>query len=110
MSRLGDLRDKLAKGNLTRVEFLIVNDQDAYSRAMYWELKRRVAEGIPVYQQSPLQPNVWDTLQGDKDDVLVYDRYGQTPSHQSHPFSQPGAELRDRLVKVSTRKKARPRK
>lgn len=76
--RLGDLRDKLVRGNLTGVAFLIVNEQDAHSRAMYWEMKRRTSEGIPVYQQSPLQSNVWDTLQGDKDDFLVYDRYSQT--------------------------------
>lgn len=72
---MGDLRDKLARGNLTSVAFLIVNEQDAFSRAMYWELKKRTAEGIPVYQQGPLQDDVWDTLQGDKDDFLVYDRY-----------------------------------
>lgn len=74
---MGDLRDKLAHGNLTDVAFLIVNEQDAQSRAMYWELKRRVAKGIPVYQQSPLQNNVWEILDGDKDDFFVYDRYEQ---------------------------------
>ncbi len=73
--RLGDLRKKLALGKLTNISFLVVNEQDAQSRAMYWELKRRTAEGIPVYQQSPLQNNIWDILEGDKDDFLVYDRY-----------------------------------
>ncbi len=74
--RLGNLRDKLALGKLTNISFLVVNEQDAQSRALYWELKRRTAEGIPVYQQSPLQNDVWDILEGDKDDFLVYDRYG----------------------------------
>ncbi|KAI7809586.1 Selenoprotein P [Triplophysa rosa] len=74
---LGDLRDKLAHGNVTDVAFMIVNEQDAQSRAMYWELKRRVAQGIPVYQQSPLQNDVWEILDGDKDDFFVYDRYEQ---------------------------------
>ncbi|KAI5616915.1 selenoprotein Pb precursor [Silurus asotus] len=86
-SKLGGLRDKLAKGNLTHVAFMIVNEQDAHSRAMYWQLKRRAAEGIPVYQQSPLQDDVWDTLQGDKDDVLVYDRCGRLTFHIMLPFS-----------------------
>lgn len=54
---------------------------------MYWELKRRAAEGISVYQQSPLQPDVWDTLQGDKDDFLVYDRCGRLTFHIMLPFS-----------------------
>lgn len=54
---------------------------------MYWEMKRRTSEGIPVYQQSPLQSNVWDTLQGDKDDFLVYDRCGRLTFHIMLPFS-----------------------
>ncbi|KAK3534756.1 hypothetical protein QTP86_024087 [Hemibagrus guttatus] len=83
---MGVLRDKLARGNLTSVAFLIVNEQDALSRVMYWELKRR-AEGIPVYQQSPLQEDVWDKLQGDKDDFLVYDRCGNLTFHIVLPYS-----------------------
>uniref|UniRef100_A0A672M151 Selenoprotein Pb-like n=2 Tax=Sinocyclocheilus grahami TaxID=75366 RepID=A0A672M151_SINGR len=54
---------------------------------MYWELKRRTAEGIPVYQQSPLQNDIWDILEGDKDDFLVYDRCGYLTFHIALPFS-----------------------
>uniref|UniRef100_A0A673MN81 Selenoprotein Pb-like n=2 Tax=Sinocyclocheilus rhinocerous TaxID=307959 RepID=A0A673MN81_9TELE len=54
---------------------------------MYWELKRRTAEGIPVYQQSPLQNDIWDILGGDKDDFLVYDRCGHLTFHIVLPFS-----------------------
>uniref|UniRef100_A0AAY5F1R7 Selenoprotein P N-terminal domain-containing protein n=2 Tax=Electrophorus electricus TaxID=8005 RepID=A0AAY5F1R7_ELEEL len=54
---------------------------------MYWELKRRAAEGIPVYQQSPLQADVWEALQGDKDDFLVYDRCGLLTFHIVLPYS-----------------------
>uniref|UniRef100_A0A3B1J765 Selenoprotein P N-terminal domain-containing protein n=1 Tax=Astyanax mexicanus TaxID=7994 RepID=A0A3B1J765_ASTMX len=54
---------------------------------MYWELKRRTAEGIPVFQQSPLQPDVWEALRGDKDDFLVYDRCGQLTFHIVLPYS-----------------------
>uniref|UniRef100_A0A9J8A199 Selenoprotein P2 n=1 Tax=Cyprinus carpio carpio TaxID=630221 RepID=A0A9J8A199_CYPCA len=86
-ARLGKLRDKLALGKLTDISFLVVNEQDAQSRAMYWELKRRTAEGIPVYQQSPLQNDVWDILEGDKDDFLVYDRCGHLTFHIVLPFS-----------------------
>ncbi|KAF4076840.1 hypothetical protein AMELA_G00219770 [Ameiurus melas] len=86
-AKLGVLRDKLARGNLTDVAFLIVNEQDAESRAMYWALKRRTSKGIPVYQQGPLQTNVWDTLQGNKDDFLVYDRCGRLTFHIVLPFS-----------------------
>lgn len=71
---MGGLRDRLAQSKLANVSFMIVNEQEAQSRAMYWELKRKAADGIPVYQQSPLQDDVWSTLQGEKDDVLIYDR------------------------------------
>lgn len=53
---------------------MIVNEQEAQSRAMYWELERRTPPGVPVYQQSPFQKDVWEALDGDKDDFLVYDR------------------------------------
>lgn len=72
--RIGRLRDKLDRSNLTEVSFMIVNERDAHSRAMYWELKRRAPPGVPVYQQAPFQNDVWEALDGDKDDFLVYDR------------------------------------
>jgi len=72
--RLGLLRDKLSRGNLTSVAFMVVNEREPLSRAMYWELRRRTSPGVPVYQQAPLQRDVWEVLDGDKDDFLVYDR------------------------------------
>ncbi|AWP04602.1 putative selenoprotein Pb-like [Scophthalmus maximus] len=54
---------------------------------MYWELKRRAPAGIPVYQQAPLQNDVWEALDGDKDDFLVYDRCGLLTFHIVLPFS-----------------------
>lgn len=56
---------------------MIVNEQEAQSRAMYWELERRTPPGVPVYQQGPFQKDVWEALDGDKDDFLVYDRWGK---------------------------------
>lgn len=74
LCRIGGLRDKLNRSNLTDVSFMIVNEREAQSRAMYWELKRRAPPGVPVYQQAPFQDDVWEALDGDKDDFLVYDR------------------------------------
>uniref|UniRef100_A0A674DM90 Selenoprotein Pb-like n=1 Tax=Salmo trutta TaxID=8032 RepID=A0A674DM90_SALTR len=54
---------------------------------MYWELKRRAPPGIPVYQQAPLQDDVWEALDGDKDDFLVYDRCGRLTFHIVLPYS-----------------------
>lgn len=72
---------------MTGVSFLIVNEQDAMSRAMYWELKRRAPPGVPVYQQAPLQKDVWEILDGDKDDFLIYDRCGLLTFHVVLPYS-----------------------
>uniref|UniRef100_A0A671WY08 Selenoprotein P N-terminal domain-containing protein n=1 Tax=Sparus aurata TaxID=8175 RepID=A0A671WY08_SPAAU len=66
---------------------MIVNEREAQSRAMYWELKRRAPSGVPVYQQAPLQDDVWEALDGDKDDFLVYDRCGRLTFHIVLPYS-----------------------
>lgn len=71
---IGSLRRKLDRSNLTEVSYMIVNERDAQSRAMFWELKRRTPPGVPVYQQAPFQNDVWEALDGDKDDFLIYDR------------------------------------
>lgn len=72
--RIQGLRDKLNRSNLTEVAFMIINERDSLSRAMYWELKRNAPADVPVYQQTPFQNDVWEVLEGDKDDFLIYDR------------------------------------
>lgn len=73
-SRIGNLRDKLNRNNITEVSFMIVNELEALSQTMYWKLKKKAPTGVPVYQQSSLQKDVWEILDGDKDDFLIYDR------------------------------------
>lgn len=53
---------------------MIVNELEALSQTMYWKLKKKAPTGVPVYQQSSLQKDVWEILDGDKDDFLIYDR------------------------------------
>ncbi|KAL7387618.1 hypothetical protein ABVT39_026265 [Epinephelus coioides] len=84
---IGGLRDKLNRSNLTEVSFMIVNEREAMSRAMFWELKRRAPPDVPVYQQEPFQDDVWEALDGDKDDFLVYDRCGLLTFHIVLPYS-----------------------
>ncbi|CAL8313843.1 unnamed protein product [Gadus morhua 'NCC'] len=86
-SKIGHLREKLSRSNLTDVAFMIVNEREFQSRAMYWELKRRAPPNVPVYQQGPLQDDVWEILDGDKDDFLVYDRCGLLTFHIVLPYS-----------------------
>uniref|UniRef100_A0A8C3FJV5 Selenoprotein P N-terminal domain-containing protein n=1 Tax=Chrysemys picta bellii TaxID=8478 RepID=A0A8C3FJV5_CHRPI len=66
---------------------MIVNEKAPLSRAMFWELKRRAPEGVPVYQQEILEPDVWQILDGDKDDFLIYDRCGRLAFHIPLPYS-----------------------
>ncbi|KAG7255309.1 hypothetical protein CRUP_028198, partial [Coryphaenoides rupestris] len=66
---------------------MVVNEREARSRAMYWELRRRTPPSVPVYQQAPLQDDVWELLDGDKDDFLVYDRCGLLTFHIVLPYS-----------------------
>uniref|UniRef100_H3DJR4 Selenoprotein P2 n=1 Tax=Tetraodon nigroviridis TaxID=99883 RepID=H3DJR4_TETNG len=85
--RIGPLREKLSRRNVTEVSFVIVNEQEPVSRALYWQLRRRAPPGVPVYQQAPLQDDVWEALDGDKDDFLIYDRCGQLTFHIGLPYS-----------------------
>lgn len=66
---------------------MIVNEREAMSRLNYWKLKRRAPPGVPVYQQTPFQNDVWEALDGDKDDFLVYDRCGLLTFHVVLPYS-----------------------
>ncbi|MEE6495236.1 hypothetical protein FKM82_001987 [Ascaphus truei] len=78
---LGPLRDKLTLQGLTNISYIIVNDQSYLSRLKYPELQRRAPTEVPVYQQSPFQPDVWQILNGEKDDFYIYDR--QVPAVKS---------------------------
>uniref|UniRef100_A0A3Q2Q0U6 Selenoprotein P2 n=1 Tax=Fundulus heteroclitus TaxID=8078 RepID=A0A3Q2Q0U6_FUNHE len=86
-SRIGRLRTKLTSRNITGVSFVIVNDQDAVSRSKYKELKKRAPERVPVYQQSANQSDVWELLEGDKDDILIYDWCGHLTFHMVLPYT-----------------------
>lgn len=58
---------------------MIVNEQDAVSRQKYWDLKKKAPTGVPVYQQAANQSDVWEALDADKDDFLIYDRWDLNP-------------------------------
>uniref|UniRef100_H2MB78 Selenoprotein P N-terminal domain-containing protein n=1 Tax=Oryzias latipes TaxID=8090 RepID=H2MB78_ORYLA len=66
---------------------MIVNELEALSQTMHWKLKKKAPTGVPVYQQSSLQKDVWEILDGDKDDFLIYDRCGLLTFHIVLPNS-----------------------
>uniref|UniRef100_A0A8D2IUL1 Selenoprotein P N-terminal domain-containing protein n=1 Tax=Varanus komodoensis TaxID=61221 RepID=A0A8D2IUL1_VARKO len=84
---IGSLQKRLSHEGVANVSFMIVNEKTPLSRAMYWELKRHAPEGVPVYQQQILEPDVWQILNGDKDDFLIYDRCSRLGFHIQLPYS-----------------------
>ncbi|NXE79368.1 SEPP1 protein, partial [Cochlearius cochlearius] len=86
-ARLEDLRVKLENEGLVNISYVVVNHQGTYSQRKLHLLKESVSEYITVYQQDEQQPDVWTTLNGSKDDFLIYDRCGRLVYHLGLPYS-----------------------
>ncbi|NXQ44730.1 SEPP1 protein, partial [Catharus fuscescens] len=86
-SSLEDLRVKLENEGLVNISYVVVNHQGAQSRREFHLLKERVSDYITVYQQDEQQEDVWTTLNGNKDDFLIYDRCGRLVYHLGLPYS-----------------------
>lgn len=69
------LRHKLESQGLKDVTYMVVNHQGAHAQQLHNMLEQRLSENITLYKQQENQPNVWDTLSGEKDDFLIYDRF-----------------------------------
>lgn len=82
-----DLRVKLENEGLVNISYVVVNHQGAQSRREFHLLKERVSDYITVYQQDEHQEDVWTTLNGNKDDFLIYDRCGRLVYHLGMPYS-----------------------
>uniref|UniRef100_H2ZVW4 Selenoprotein P n=1 Tax=Latimeria chalumnae TaxID=7897 RepID=H2ZVW4_LATCH len=87
VSRMDDLHLKLENEGLVNISYMIVNHQGEYSQHKHNLLKQRVSEFIPVYKQDMEKPNVWNLLNGNKDDFLIYDRCGRLVYHLGLPYS-----------------------
>uniref|UniRef100_A0A8C3DAG6 Selenoprotein P n=1 Tax=Corvus moneduloides TaxID=1196302 RepID=A0A8C3DAG6_CORMO len=84
---LQDLRVKLENERLVNISYVVVNHQGPQSRREFHLLKERVSDYIAVYQQDEQQDDVWTTLNGNKDDFLIYDRCGRLVYHLGLPYS-----------------------
>uniref|UniRef100_A0A674GLC9 Selenoprotein P n=1 Tax=Taeniopygia guttata TaxID=59729 RepID=A0A674GLC9_TAEGU len=82
-----DLRVKLENEGLVNISYVVVNHQGVQSRREFHLLKERVSDYITVYQQDEQQEDVWTTLNGNKDDFLIYDRCGRLVYHLGMPYS-----------------------
>ncbi|KAJ8262856.1 hypothetical protein COCON_G00153130 [Conger conger] len=86
-SKMGGLRQKLEKQGLTNITYMVVNHQGSESQQRHPVLSKKVSKDIALYQQLPGQVDVWQTLSGDKDDFLIYDRCGRLTYHIALPYS-----------------------
>uniref|UniRef100_A0A8C4Y207 Selenoprotein P n=1 Tax=Gopherus evgoodei TaxID=1825980 RepID=A0A8C4Y207_9SAUR len=82
-----NLRVKLENEGLVNISYMVVNHQGIHSQLKIHTLREKVSENITVYQQSETQTDVWTTLNGNKDDVLIYDRCGRLVYHLGLPYS-----------------------
>ncbi|NXY42956.1 SEPP1 protein, partial [Ceuthmochares aereus] len=86
-TRLEDLRVKLENEGLVNISYVVVNHQGPSSQRKFHLLKESVSDYITVYQQDEQQDDVWTTLNGNKDDFLIYDRCGRLVYHLGLPYS-----------------------
>jgi hypothetical protein len=72
LNRLEHIQDQLHQQNVDDIKFIIVNSHLQHAMDNVGELSRRVS--FPVYQDTR-RNNIWGRLGGNKDDILIYDRY-----------------------------------
>uniref|UniRef100_A0A8D0ESG4 Selenoprotein P n=1 Tax=Strix occidentalis caurina TaxID=311401 RepID=A0A8D0ESG4_STROC len=98
---LQDLRVKLENEGLVNISYVIVNHQGTYSQRKFHLLKESVSDSITVYQQDEQQADVWTTLNGNKDDFLIYDRCGRLVYHLGLPYSFLSFQYVEESIKIA---------
>lgn len=53
---------------------MVINHQGGQAQRLHSLLEQRLSQSVTLYKQDEQQPDVWQTLNGDKDDFLIYDR------------------------------------
>jgi len=86
------------------IKYVIVNMNEATAVAQIAELQSRIT--APIYQDSE-ELGIWETLDGSKDDILVYDRCGQLTYHVGFPFVYMGYNYTQNSI-LSTYKRTDP--
>ncbi|MBN3318364.1 SEPP1 protein, partial [Atractosteus spatula] len=87
LNRLDALRLRLEQQGLVNISYVVVNHQGEQSHRLYPVLRKKMSQKIRVYDQDPLQEDVWKILSGEKDDFLIYDRCGSLTHHLGLPYS-----------------------
>lgn len=76
-SRLNDLLLKMEKQGYVNITYMVVNNREEQSQKLHHLLNERLIN-ITLYAQDLSQPDVWQTVNAEKDDILVYDRFGSS--------------------------------
>lgn len=84
---MDSLRQKLESQGLKNVIYMVINHQGAQAQQLHIMLAERLSKNITLYKQEEQQPDVWQTLGGEKDDFFIYDRCGRLTHHISLPYS-----------------------
>uniref|UniRef100_A0A3Q2YZ98 Selenoprotein P n=1 Tax=Hippocampus comes TaxID=109280 RepID=A0A3Q2YZ98_HIPCM len=68
---------------------MVVNHQGAHAQLLHSMLEQRLSANIALYKQEEHQPDVWQLLNGAKDDFFIYDRFecGRLTRQISLPYS-----------------------
>uniref|UniRef100_A0A8C4H8X1 Selenoprotein P N-terminal domain-containing protein n=1 Tax=Dicentrarchus labrax TaxID=13489 RepID=A0A8C4H8X1_DICLA len=66
---------------------MVINHQGEQAQRLHTMLAQRLSENITLYKQDTQEPDVWQTLGGEKDDFFIYDRCGRLTRHISLPYS-----------------------
>ena len=74
LNRMDGLRLKLESQGLRDVSYMVINHQGERAQRLHTMLEQRLSGNIVLYKQEEHQPDVWQTLGGEKDDFFIYDR------------------------------------
>lgn len=72
------LRQKLESQGLQNIVYMVINHQGAQAQRLHPMLAEKLSENITLYKQPEDQPDVWQALNGEKDDFFIYDRLDLT--------------------------------
>lgn len=87
LCRMDGLRQKLESQGLKDVIYMVINHQGVQAQRLHSMLQQRLSENITLYKQLEQQPDVWQILNGEKDDFLIYDRFVTCSAWSSIYFS-----------------------
>lgn len=76
----------MEKQGYVNITYMVVNNREEQSQKLHHLLNERLIN-ITLYAQDLSQPDVWQTVNAEKDDILVYDRCGRLTYHLSLPYT-----------------------